>query len=68
MGPRNSFGDVPRNDALNAPPVLKNSQRSPACLVAGPSLYDGKIVPQASKGRTKLKPPDSGTEGSAARR
>ena len=64
VGPRNRFGDVPRNDALTAPPLLKNFQRSPSCLVAGPSLYDGKIVPEASKGRTALKTPDSGTEGS----
>ncbi len=64
VGPRNRFGDVPRNDALDAPPLLKNFQRSPSCLVAGPSLYDGKIVPQAGKGRTSLKPAPLGTEGS----
>lgn len=64
VGPRNRFGDVPRNDAINALPLLRNFQRSPACLVAGPSLYDGKVVPQAGKGKTALKAPPRGTEGS----
>jgi len=64
VGPRNQLGDVPRNDALDALPLLKNFQRSPACLVAGPSLYDGRIVPRATKDRTAVKPPDKGFEGS----
>ena len=67
VGPRNRFGDVPRNDALTAPPLLKNFQRSPSCLVAGPSLYDGKIVPQATKGRTALKARRLGHRGHARR-
>jgi phospholipid/cholesterol/gamma-HCH transport system substrate-binding protein len=63
VGPRDSYGDVPRNDALDALPLLKVQQRSPSCLVAGKSLYDGRTVPSASKNRTAYKPPDKGTEG-----
>jgi virulence factor Mce-like protein len=63
VGPRNRYGDVPRNDALDAAPLLKNFARSPSCLVAGPTLYDGKIVPRADKGRTSLKAAPMGTEG-----
>ena len=62
--PVNRFGDVARNDAIGALPLIKNFQRSPACLVAGPSAYDGKIVPRADRGRTSLKAPPLGTEGS----
>jgi ABC-type transporter Mla subunit MlaD len=63
VGPRNQFGDTPRNDALNAPPLLKTTQRSPPCLVAGKSLYDGQIVPSAKRGQAPLRKPDTGTQG-----
>ena len=63
VGRGNRFGDVPRDDTLDALPPLKNFQRSPSCLVAGPSLYDGKIVPRADKGRTSLKAAPLGTGG-----
>jgi phospholipid/cholesterol/gamma-HCH transport system substrate-binding protein len=64
VGPRDAYGDVARSDAIGAPPLLKTTQLAPSCLVAGKSLYDGSIVPSAAKGRTALKPPDRGTQGS----
>lgn len=64
VGPRNRFGDVPRNDALDGLPILKSFQRSPPCLVAGSSLYDGKSVPSAARGKTAVKEPPRDAEGS----
>ena len=63
VGPRNQYGDVPRNDAIDGPPLLKVQQRSPPCLVAGRSLYDKRIVPSARAGQAPLKKPQKGIEG-----
>ncbi len=63
VGPRNALGDVPRNDALDAPPLLKQQQRSPTCLVATKSLYDNKDVPTARRGQAPFRPAPKGLEG-----
>jgi len=50
-----SGGEVPNaQDAESTPPPLKNSQKAPPCLVAPPSLYDGKQFNFLEEGDVKL--------------
>ena len=64
VGPRNRFGDVPRNDALDAPPLLKNFQRSP--VVPGGRAVAVRRQDRARRrqGPHLLKARRLGTEGS----
>ncbi len=63
LGPRNTYGDTKPDDALDSPPPAQITARRPACLVAGPSLYDGKLYPLPALGRTLVKDPPSGFSG-----
>jgi len=62
-GPRNSFGDTKPDDAVGVPPPIQIAARRPACIVAGGSLYDGRFLPLAALGRTKLADPPQGFSG-----
>ena len=64
IGRRNSYGDVKPNDAVDSPPLLKVERRRPACLVAGPSLYDGRVVSIPRRGRIPRREPPRGPAGS----
>jgi virulence factor Mce-like protein len=65
VGPRNRYGDVPQDDALDvAVPALKPFSRRPACVQAGPGLRDGRFFDLTERGRAPLKDPPRGTEGS----
>jgi virulence factor Mce-like protein len=63
VGPRNRFGDVKGNDAVNAPAQTKILARRPPCLVQGPSLYDNKLFNLATRARAPIKRPPEGLEG-----
>jgi hypothetical protein len=55
IGPRNRFGDVPQDDALDAPPLLKMTARRPACFTSGPNLYNGRFYPIPGRGDAPVK-------------
>jgi phospholipid/cholesterol/gamma-HCH transport system substrate-binding protein len=63
-GPRNRFGDVSPNDALNVPEPAKTSARRAGCAVVGPSLFDRRFFSIPERGRTEVRRPPRGTEGS----
>jgi virulence factor Mce-like protein len=61
-----SGGEVPNaQDAEDVPPPEKNAHKAPPCLIAPPSLYDGKRFNLLQEGEVRLEPaPDpEGREG-----
>lgn len=63
LGRRGRYGDVRQNDAVNVPFPFKVLARRPACFVAGPSLYDGRLFNLARFGHSPRPRPPRGTEG-----
>jgi hypothetical protein len=64
IGPRsNRFGDVKGYDAVDEPRLSQATARRPPCLVAGSSLYDGRLYNLPPRGRAPVKRPPRGTAG-----
>jgi phospholipid/cholesterol/gamma-HCH transport system substrate-binding protein len=55
IGPRNKFGDVPLNDAVDVPFPAKFFARRPACFTSGPNLYNGRYYPIPGRGDAPVK-------------
>jgi phospholipid/cholesterol/gamma-HCH transport system substrate-binding protein len=53
-------------DAESAPPLLKNSLKRPPCLIAPPSMYNGKQFVGLERGRAPTRRAPGFREGSAA--
>lgn len=54
IGPRNRYGDVPRNDALDVPDPAKAYARRPPCFTSGPNLFDGTFFPIPKVGKAPV--------------